>query len=189
MLTSPCCTPWGSEHMVGNSPTPREPVRFGVLLKDTDKGRAKNRMIKLPSSHLHMSASQVSFDATVTLQHVLGDNLCVPCVHWYFGLKVSKAAFTREITFDYCFWPIQALVAFYVLFILSEVPLPSFGTLQAWTSQKPMQGRQSNPAQETSQPVIAGSQWDSRVLIFMHQTPLYHINQGCRGAILDLACC
>lgn len=44
-------------------------------------------------------------------------------------------------------------------------------TPMASASQKPLHVKQSKLAQETSQPVIAGSQQSSHVLIFIHQMP------------------
>lgn len=61
--------------MVGNSAKPQEPVRFSVLLKDTDKGRVNTEQSNYQDTLLNIFASQVSTAATVSLTrgHILVD--------------------------------------------------------------------------------------------------------------------
>lgn len=133
---------------------------------------------RTPSCTFLAAKSQFSADATVFLTP-----WSCPCwssawgvftVVFCLSFKVSTAAFTCKITFRWLFslalHPIQSLFFFLPLYSLSGAP-PVRCDSTGFASQKPMRGRQSNPAQETSQPVIAGSQWSGRVLIFIHQTP------------------
>lgn len=171
--TPPCYTPVGSAHMVGNSAKPREPVRFSVLLKDTDKGRVNTERSNYQDTLLNIFASQVSTAATVSLTPRSYPCWCEPCLQWYFVLKwITLHSHVNDLWMSILFGPpVFSSIFLGLFFVLSQVPLPWIATPLASPSQKPMQGRQSNPTQETSQPVIAGSQWGGRVLIFIHQTP------------------
>lgn len=85
--TPPCYTPVGSAHMIGNSAKPQEPVRFSVLLKDTDKGRVNTERSNYQDTLLNIFASQVSTAATVSLTPRSYPCWCEPCLQWYFVLK------------------------------------------------------------------------------------------------------
>lgn len=168
---APCYTPVGSAQMGGHCAKLRESVTFSILLKDGDKGRVNCEWSTLPPAQI----SQVSTAATVSLTL-----RSYPC--WYSAWAMFAALFcfiVKDVLHSNVKWPLGdffpfgswSFVEFSALFILFRLPLPWIATLLAPPSQKSMQGRQSNPTQETSQPVIAGSRLGGRVLIFFRGTP------------------
>lgn len=110
----PWYTPEGSVQLVGYSAKPQEPVRFGVLLKDTDKDRVDTVILeqwdtlsKCQVTLLHIFVSQVSIlhcchsvlDPMVTsllmfsVSHVLQWYFVfvleqMPCVHMWNELPI-----------------------------------------------------------------------------------------------------
>lgn len=167
--TSPCYTWVGSAHRIANSAKPRNLSGSAPCSRTLTKGRINTVISKWCDAlsdcrDTRFFVSQVS---VLLSRHCVIDLMVMSLWELF--------AFTCEMTFRCLFslalHPIRALVPFFSLFILSRVSLPWIATPLASPSQKPVKGRQSNPAQETSQPVFAGSQRGSRVLIFIHQTP------------------
>ena len=163
--TSPCYTWVGSAHRIANSAKPRN------LSGSAPCSRTLTTLwFESDGTFSQTAGTPVFFVSQVSAL------LCCHCVIDLMVMSLWELfAFTCEMTlrclFSLALDPIRALVPFFCLFILSRVSLPWIATLLASPSQKPVKGRQSNPAQETSQPVFAGSQRGSRVLIFIHQTP------------------
>lgn len=138
--------------LVCSSRTLSKTVRNGMFSESTS----------MPSFTVLAAESWLSSDDTLFLTPRLRpwDDQCKPCLCWYFVLEQILLSHVDLCCADY------SLCRFICHFILPWIPLH-------WPCcpQRPCKARQSNPAQETSQPVIAGSQWSGHVLIFILQTP------------------